>query len=195
VVVLVEVGIVSSSEYEHEIRQSTGEHDERLASTTTNPTPVCVTRALLFVDRLLPVASDRHPQAVRAPLSGAKEESMQSKYPFPHHKLDAWNVAVELATKGRRLAESIPTGDRDLAAQLRRSSTAAVLLIGEGAGRRTAGNKRARFSEARGECSETAAAAELAAVLGLVPHDEAREVVHLAGRVAAMLTRLIQRFS
>ena len=120
---------------------------------------------------------------------------MQTEFPFPHHKLDAWRVAVELATKGRKLAERIPTGDRDLAAQLRRSSTAAVLLIGEGAGRRTAGNKRARFSEARGECSETAAAAELAAVLGVVPEAEAREVVHLAGRVAAMLTRLIQRFN
>jgi len=119
---------------------------------------------------------------------------MQTDFPFPHHKLDAWRVAVELATKGRKLAERIPTGDRDLAAQLRRSSTASVLLIGEGAGRRTAGNKRARFSEARGECSETAAA-ELAAALGLVPATEAREVVHLAGRVAAMLTRLIQRFS
>lgn len=55
---------------------------------------------------------------------------MQTEFPFPHHKLDAWRVSVELATKGRQLAERIPTGDRDLAAQLRRSSTAAVLLIG-----------------------------------------------------------------
>ena len=60
---------------------------------------------------------------------------MQTEFPFPHHKLDAWRVAVELATKGRHLAERIPTGDRDLAAQLRRSSTAAVLLGGSDAAR------------------------------------------------------------
>lgn len=119
----------------------------------------------------------------------------ETQHPFPHHKLDAWHVAVELAKAGRALAARIPTGDKDLAQQLKRSSTAAVLLIAEGAGRRTAGHKRARFSEARGECSETAAAAELAGVLGLVREDEAAEVVALAGRVAAMMTRLIQRFS
>ena len=60
----------------------------------------------------------------------------ETDYPFPHQKLDAWRVALELATRGRALARLIPVGDRDLAAQLRRSSAAAVLLIGEGAGRR-----------------------------------------------------------
>ena len=69
-----------------------------------------------------------------------------------------------------------------------------MLLIAEGANRRTAGDKRQRFSMARGECGECAAATEVALTLRLVPRDEAQRVMVLAGRVAAMLTRLIQRF-
>ena len=63
----------------------------------------------------------------------------------------------------------------------------------EGANRYTAGAKRQRYSEARSECGEVAAAAELLAVLGLAPRDECEALLALAGRVGAMLTRLIQR--
>ena len=70
---------------------------------------------------------------------------------------------------------------------------ATVLLIGEGANRYSAGQKRQRYSEARGEAGEVAAAAQLLAVLYLVPQTDADTIIALAGRVAAMLTRLIQR--
>jgi four helix bundle protein len=68
-----------------------------------------------------------------------------------------------------------------------------VLLIAEGANRYTAGQKRQRYSEARGESGEVAAAAELLATLRLAPQREADAIIALAGRVAARLTRLIQR--
>ncbi len=118
-----------------------------------------------------------------------------AKTRFAHHKLDVWHAAKDLAVHGRALAHSIPRGDRDLADQLRRAATAPVLLIGEGANRLNAGEKRQRFNEARGEACEAAVAAELAAVLELVAADDAERVIHIADKIAAMLTRLIQRFS
>lgn len=113
---------------------------------------------------------------------------------FAHHKLDVWHAAKRLAVAGRGLAHTVPRGDRDLADQLKRAATAPVLLIGEGANRLNAGEKRQRFNEARAEACEAAVAAELAAELALVDAAAAREVVHIADDVAAMLTRLIQRF-
>jgi hypothetical protein len=44
------------------------------------------------------------------------------------------------------------------------------------------------------QAEECAAATEVALTLNLVPRDEAQRVLVLAARVAAMLTRLIQRF-
>ncbi|GEM_PF-554217 len=105
-----------------------------------------------------------------------------------HH---AWDLAVH----GRRLAASIPRGDRDLAAQLRRSATAPALLIGEGANRLNAGEKRQRFNEARGEACEAAVAVELAASPGLVPAVEAEPLLAAADKVTAMLTGLLRKHS
>jgi four helix bundle protein len=68
-----------------------------------------------------------------------------------------------------------------------------VLLIGEGANRYSAGQKRQRYSEARGECGEVAAALELLMALDLVPRTEAEATLALAARVGAMLTRLVAR--
>ena len=76
-----------------------------------------------------------------------------------------------------------------------RASGGVVLLIGEGANRYRAPQKVQRFSEARAECGEAAAAAELLATLKLVPTAEAQSLCELAGRVAAMLTGLIRRLS
>ncbi len=114
---------------------------------------------------------------------------------FPHHRLDAYRVALELAVGVRAIADRIPRGHRSLADQMQRASMSTVLLIAEGANRRGAGEKRHRFSLARGECAECAAAVELAAALGVTPDAEAKQAQLLAGRVAAMLTRLIQRWS
>ena len=71
---------------------------------------------------------------------------------FPHHRLDAYRVALELVAAADRVAAAIPRGRRELADQLKRASTSTVLLIAEGANRRTAGDKRQRFAMARGEC-------------------------------------------
>jgi four helix bundle protein len=112
---------------------------------------------------------------------------------FPHHKLDAYRVALDMAVVARRVADRVPRGFRSFADQLMRAAGSTVLLIGEGANRYGAAMKRQRYVEARGECGEVAAAAELCAALRLAPEAETAELIELAGRVAAMLTRLAQR--
>lgn len=112
---------------------------------------------------------------------------------FPHHRLDAYRVALELAREAETIAAGLTGRHRRVADQLGRAALAVPLLIAEGAHRRTCGQKRQRFTEARGECAEVAAACEVARVLALVDEDHALRVEVLADRVAAMLTRLIAR--
>lgn len=114
---------------------------------------------------------------------------------FPHHRLDAYQFSLELAVQAKDLSDKVPRGYRTVADQLLRAGTSTVLLIAEGADRYTAGHKRQRFMEARGECGEVAAAAELLVRLGLVPVQDALRLQAVAGRVAAMLTGLIKRHS
>jgi four helix bundle protein len=116
-------------------------------------------------------------------------------FPFPHTRLEVFQLSLEMASQAKLVADRIPRGHRTLADQLLRSSGSTVLLIGEGANRYTAGAKRQRYSEARGECGEVAAAAELLSVLELVPRKEFEVLLSLAGRVASMLTRLLKRFA
>jgi len=116
-----------------------------------------------------------------------------AQFQFAHHKLDAYRVAREMALAAKRIADRVPRGYRKWADQLLRAAGSTVGLIGEGANRWSAGQKRQRYTEARGEVGEVAAWVEQLQVCGLVAEPEATEVLALADRVCAMLTRLIQR--
>jgi four helix bundle protein len=112
---------------------------------------------------------------------------------FPHERLDAYQIALTMARNAKTLAQQIPRGHRSIADHLLRSSSNTVLLLAEGANRRSAAEKRQRFVESRGEASEAAAACDLVIALGLGSEDQAETVKGFAARVAAMLTGLIQR--
>jgi four helix bundle protein len=112
---------------------------------------------------------------------------------FPHEKLDAYRVAVEMARGAKALVEQIPRGHSSIADHLRRSASNTVLLLAEGANRRGSAEKRQRFVESRGEAGETAAACDLVIALELGPPSLAHSVKQYAARLAAMLTKLIQR--
>ncbi len=116
-------------------------------------------------------------------------------YAFPHERLDIYRVVLQMAKKAKQLAQRIPRGYRSYADQLIRAAGQAVLLVGEGANRFSAGQKRQRFTEARGECGEVAIACDLLTTLSLAPAAEAAEVKVPAGRSAARLTKLIYRHS
>jgi four helix bundle protein len=118
---------------------------------------------------------------------------MTTRHGFAHHKLDAYHRSAELLGRVHTAQKRIPRGYRSLADQLLRAATSVVLNLGEGANRYGVGEKRAAFSRARGECGEVAVAIEVATALGFIASADAEEMLELAGRVAAMLTRLIQR--
>ena len=112
---------------------------------------------------------------------------------FPHEKLDAYRVALEMAALAKDLAKEIPRGHRNIADHLQRAADNTVLLMAEGANRRGSALKRQRFVESRGEDGEVAAAADLVIVLDIGSRKKAENLKQLAGRVGAMLTRIIAR--
>jgi len=114
-------------------------------------------------------------------------------FPFAHHKLEVYKVALEAARHAKAIADKIPRGYRNYADHLLRSSGNTMMLIGEGANRYSSGMKRQRYEEALGEAGEVAVVAEVVCTLGLVPWQDVEELMGLASRVCAMLTRLVQR--
>jgi four helix bundle protein len=112
---------------------------------------------------------------------------------FPHEKLDAYQVALQMAALSKKLAKEIPRGHRSIADHMLRAAANTALLLAEGANRRGDAQKRQRFVESRGECAEVAAAADLLLVLDIGSPTDAETLKHLASRVSAMLTRLIGR--
>lgn len=117
------------------------------------------------------------------------------KYRFADHKLETYRVATEMADLVEPLARRFGRGHRHLADQLRRAADATVGLVGEGANRYTAKQKRQRYIEARGEAGEVACHIERAYRYRLVTATEAEAVLGRADRVCAMLTGLIKRHS
>lgn len=112
---------------------------------------------------------------------------------FPHEKLDAYRVALEIVALANKVAEQIPRGHRNIADHLLRAAQNTVLLLAEGANRRGSALKRQRFVESRGECGEVAAAADVLLTSNVGTPSDAKDLKHRASRVSAMLTRLIAR--
>jgi four helix bundle protein len=122
-----------------------------------------------------------------------RETGQQLAGPFPHEKLDAYQVALEMAALAKKVAEQIPRGHRNVADHLLRAASNTVLLLAEGANRRGPGEKRQRFAESRGECAEVGAAGDLLLAYEIGSRVDADTLKRLASRVSAMLTRLIAR--
>ncbi len=110
---------------------------------------------------------------------------------FSYEKLECYAVAREALIHGEAVAKALPKGYGHLGDQCRRALLSCVLGIAE-ASARSGADRLGRFRCARGECSEAAAALDLAEALGLVPAAQVQPVVVLLGRVHAMLTRLLR---
>ena len=109
--------------------------------------------------------------------------------PFDYQRLDAYTVALQALVEGDRLARQLPRGYGKLTDQLRRALLSAHLGVAEAASRSGA-DRRARFRCSRGEASEAAAALEAVLALQLAPAERVEPILHLLGRLCAMLTRL-----
>ena len=69
--------------------------------------------------------ADPHASVIPLPDSG-----------FPHEKLDAYRIALQMASVAKRVAADIPRGHRSIADHLLRATSNTVLLLAEGANRR-----------------------------------------------------------
>ena len=105
---------------------------------------------------------------------------------FPHHRLDAYRVALDLLDASKSAADKVPRGYRSFADQLLRSAGAVVGGTCEGANRHTRAMKRDAFGRAKAEAGEAAGRAEALGRMGLVPKAEAAAIMQLADRAVAM---------
>jgi four helix bundle protein len=108
-----------------------------------------------------------------------------------HERLDAYRVAEQLDDLVVAVCERAPRGYGWLLDQVQRASGSVALNIAEGIGR--SGNDRLQYLRiARGSANETDAGAALMERRKLLKPLERAEVKHLASRVVAMLTKMIQ---
>jgi len=98
-----------------------------------------------------------------------------------------------MARLAKGIADGIPRGYRSFADQLLRAAGAPVLLVAEGANRRSRGSMRQRLEEALGECGEAAGNVEMSLTIGLVDAVVADEFADVAGRTGAMIAGLANR--
>jgi len=105
---------------------------------------------------------------------------------LPHHKLIAYQVAVELliAVKAAKIR------DTHLRDQAHRAAKSACLNTAEGAGRVSRGDRVRAFAIARGEAVEAVAAVEIAEIAGDADVGSTARCIPIAERVVALLTGL-----
>jgi four helix bundle protein len=108
------------------------------------------------------------------------------RFLLPHHKLIAYQVAVELLHAVR----SAHVRDTKLRDEAVRAAKSACMNCAEGAGRVTRADKARAFAIARGETVEAVAAIEIAAHMGDAPVEAAERCVELGHRLVGLLTRL-----
>ncbi len=107
---------------------------------------------------------------------------------LPHHRLIAYQVAIEFATA----LGALRITDARIREQARKSTIGCVLNIAEGAGRRSRADKSRVYAIALGELCEAAAAVELAIALRACNPSEAHTTLRPAVRVKDLLSRLIK---
>jgi four helix bundle protein len=103
--------------------------------------------------------------------------------------LRIYPVSIEMVRSVRPYAERIAKFDRDLARQLKRSSTAVVLNIAEGCGTQ-GGRRRQSYEVALGEARETFANLEAAEAIGYLDCIDARtrdQLDHIIGTLVRLI--------
>ncbi len=103
---------------------------------------------------------------------------------FPFQSLDVYRAARELARWAIR--------DSELRDQATRAVKSAFLNLCEGLPDDRAAMRRKYFEPADGSLHETVGAVDLAAAIGAVADDRAREILALGARVRAMLHGLLR---
>ena len=111
---------------------------------------------------------------------------MENQELFPFQKLDAYQVAREIAV---RVHEARIT-DPELRDQASRAAKSAFLNLCEGLPNEQRGLRRRYFTQARNSVCELAGAVDLSAAIGAMDPGAASAVLSLALRLKRMLGRL-----
>lgn len=107
---------------------------------------------------------------------------------LPFQRLDAYRVARELA----RVVCSAGIADAELRDQATRAAKSAFLNLCEGLPDDRPGVRRRYFRQADGSVHEVAGALDLAAAIGALDEEVARQGIALAARVRALLRGLLR---
>jgi four helix bundle protein len=105
--------------------------------------------------------------------------------------LRIYDVVLDVARQGARIAEQIEQRDSDLARQMRRALTSVALNVAEGMGN-TAGHKRQRYQTALGSAREVLACVQVAQAMRYIGQVDATTLDRI-DHVIATLTRLTYR--
>ena len=106
--------------------------------------------------------------------------------PFPHHKLLAYDVALEFV----RIIHATHISDAEQRKHARGSAGSCARNLAEGAGRRSRADKRRCYGIAHGELCESVSAVELDHAQGGCPVQELHAVYRVGSRLNAMLVSL-----
>lgn len=130
------------------------------------------------------------PEAEVATAAAPASEPLASREPEPAldcERLQVYKIALELHAL---CATLVPPAQRVLHDQMERASLSTVLLLAEGAGRRSRKDKRRFYAMARGSACECAAAVDVLRHRRLAPEAACASARSLAVRVIQMLTKL-----
>jgi four helix bundle protein len=127
-------------------------------------------------------------------------ENLMQNYLFPHEKLEAWQLAKELARKIYDLTSAFPSRERfGLVDQVRRAGVSVMSNLAEGSGR-TSVRDQAHFSQiAYGSLLEVDAQLQLSSELGFLSeanYKQIRQAIHvLARKISALRSSQVERCS
>ena len=109
----------------------------------------------------------------------------------PHHKLEAWNKAVELVTDVYRGTERFPKEERyGLTSQIRRAAVSIPANIAEGAARYSSKEFAHFLSNAQGSASELETELIIARRLGYFDQPTFSELMTQLERIGRLITGL-----
>ena len=111
------------------------------------------------------------------------------KWSIDHHRLVAYEVALEALVAGEALVKRVPRGNGTLVDQFRRALQGAFTQTTE-ASARTGADRLARFRIARAEAGEAAGIAEAFGRMRLAAAADVEAVLALLWRLCALLYRL-----
>lgn len=107
-----------------------------------------------------------------------------------YERLDAYQCALQFATRAFQMLGKLPRGHAELADQLRRATTSIPLNIAEGTGKPTYRERARYYAIARGSAMECSAVIDVLRLQALIDEAAAEAAKGLLVRLVSMLTKM-----